>query len=375
MELQDIMLGDVWVCSGQSNMEHPVAGYSNQPVENSLDYILESGEYPGIRVFTVEKIAAVTPQEEVKGKWEKPAVGTTPHFSATAWFFARTLNRTLGIPIGIIHTSWGGATIETWLDRETLQKYPHFNPASIDMAAKKPQYRQTMLYNSMLYPLRHLCVKGFTWFQGESNVHGYKVYRSLFEDLVKKWRGLFQHAEKAPFYFVQLSPYGSGQKDRTAFLREAQTACLSIPYTGMAVTMDIGNRMIVHLAKKETVGRRLAYQALAKTYGMDIPCDGPTFKKAEIEGNKMLLTFDHADGGLCPLYTPLEGFEIAGEDGKFYPATARVRFEDQLTVWAAEVKQPKYVRYGFRNFIEGTLYNAFHLPAVPFRTDHFDPVK
>ena len=375
--LRNIMLGDVWICSGQSNMEMNMRGFTGQPVENALNFILESEKFTDIRMFTMKMVAATTPQEDIPGKWAQASVENTPRFSATAWFFAKTLNEALGIPIGIIHTSWGGSTVETWMSRSNIEKYPHFKPEDIKENPKVPYQTPTMLYNAMIYPLRHLTAKGFAWYQGESNIKNYQQYPALFADMVKEWRGLFQHMEDAPFYFVQISPfsYGDSRKTHSAYLREAQTECLEVPHTGMAVTMDIGEEFIIHPPKKEIVGQRLAYQALAKTYNKPIPCDGPVLKEAKAEEGKMLLEFDHADGGLCPIRTNLEGFEIAGENGKFVPAQARVKFGKRMEVWSDKVKQPKYVRYGFRNYTKGTLYNAYHLPAASFRTDDFAPEK
>lgn len=378
--LHNLLLGDVWICSGQSNMEMVLRGFTGQPVENSLNFILESNHYPNIRMFTVKRVPAISPQMEIGGKWEQSSMDCSPDFSAVAYFYAKTLNEVLGIPIGIVHTSWGGANIETWMSGNTLKKYSSFNEKSIKLDTPYPQQMPTLLFNGMIYPLKNMSVKGFVWYQGESNIGNYEQYTSLFADMVKEWRGLFPQAEQAPFYFAQIAPfqYDGWSKDNSAFLREAQAKCLSVvPHTGMAVTLDIGELTCIHPSKKEEVGQRLAYQALAKTYHKTaFPCDGPVLKTAVTQNGKMVLSFDNAEIGLYPMHTNLEGFELAAEDGVFVPAKAMVsNFGNTMEVWSDELSNPKYVRYGFRNYVKASLFNAYYLPAGSFRTDDFKVQK
>ena len=379
LTVRNIMLGDVWICSGQSNMEMNFAEFTGQPVENSLRTVIESPKYNKIRMYTVAKSLSDTLSESVKeGKqWEMPSFENTPGFSAAAYFFAKTLYEILDIPIGIIQSSAGGSSIEQWLDhsKENLKKYPHFKALDRKADSTSVKWFQTStLYNGMMYPLRKISFKGFTMYHGEANYYNCELYADMFTDLIRQWRDLFKHPD-APFYFVQVAPYGyrAPKSDRGGFLREAQAKALALPNTGMVVTMDIGSTC-VHPPQKEILGQRLAYQALAKTYHLNIPCDGPTLNKYTIEGDKFILIFDHAEGGLCPLGN-VEGFELAGTDGKFYPAKTHVKYGKKVEVMCKEVQEPKYIRYAYKNMIEGTLFNAYHLPAAPFRTDTFKPME
>lgn len=372
--LQNILLGDVWVCSGQSNTEMPVKGFTGQPVENALDAIVESQKYPSIHVYTATQTPALTAQEDVAGQWEQASVSTTGDFSAIGYFFAKTLQDVLNIPIGIVHFSWGGSSIETWMSKDQLQKYPHLDLSHIEIHPHVPQQIPTLLYNGMLLPLANYTVKGFIWYQGESNIPTYQHYTSLFSDLVSEWRDLFAGGEELPFYFVQIAPfqYDDPMKRESAFLREAQMKCLeAVPNTGMAVTLDAGELQCIHPANKEIVGKRLAYQALHKTYQYQkIPCDGPVLGEIEMLEDKLIVHFKNAEHGLYPMFVELEGFEIAGEDKNFVPAKAVVtNFWNKLEVSSEEVEKPRYVRYGFRNYVKGSLYNAYGLPAGSFRSD------
>lgn len=283
--LHNILLGDVWVCSGQSNTEMPVKGFTGQPVENSLDVIIESESYPTIHMYTAKQTPALTPQEDVAGHWEQASASTTGDFSAIGYFYAKTLQDVLKIPIGIVHFSWGGASIETWMSENKLKKYGHIDLSNIEIHPHAPQQIPTLLFNGMLSPLANYSVKGFIWYQGETNIPTYQYYTSLFADLVSEWRALFANGEELPFYFVQIAPfqYDGSQKRESAFLREAQMKCLEVvPNTGMAVTLDVGELQCIHPAKKEIVGKRLAYQALNKTYNFkNIPCDGPVLGDIE----------------------------------------------------------------------------------------------
>lgn len=372
--LQNIFLGDVWICSGQSNTEMPVKGFTGQPVENSIDAIIESQSYPSIHMYTAKQTPALTPQEDVAGQWEQASVSTTGDFSAIGYFFAKTLQDVLKIPIGIVHFSWGGSSIETWMSKENLKKYDHIDLSNIEIHPQVPQQIPTLLYNGMLLPVVNYSVKGFIWYQGESNIPVYQHYTSLFTDLVSEWRDLFGGGEELPFYFVQIAPfqYDDPMKRESAYLREAQMKCLdAVPNTGMAVTLDAGELQCIHPAKKEIVGKRLAYQALNKAYNYEnIPCDGPVMSDIEIKEDKLIVSFKNAEHGLYPMFVELEGFEVAGEDKKYFPAKAVVtNFWNKIEVSSIEVERPRYVRYGFRNYVKGSLYNAYGLPAGSFRSD------
>ena len=374
--LENILLGEVWICSGQSNMEMPLKGFSGQPVKNSLHDIVESQQYPQIRMYTAKQTPALSPQSDVVGSWEQSSITHAPQFSAVGYYYAKALHQALHVPIGMIHVSWGGASIESWMGKETLRMYPEINLDAVTLNTPLPQQTPTLLYNGMLRPVSNFTVRGFIWYQGETNIPNYKKYVSLFPTMVNEWRKLFKGGEKMPFYYVQIAPYqyGGNDKAESAFLRESQLRCASIiPNSGMAVTMDKGEEKCIHPAEKEIVGERLAYQALAKTYQFkNLPCDGPVFQSLKKENNKLLLTFDHAEMGLYPMYVELPGFEVAGEDGTFYPAKAIVnQYGPTLELSSDQIKTPVYVRYGFKNFLQGSLFNGNGLPASSFRTDDF----
>ena len=372
--LTNILLGDVWVCSGQSNMEMPVKGLMGQPVKNSLDAIIESESFPQIHMYTAKQVPALSPQDDVPGEWAQASIETTGDFSAVGYFYAKALHQVTKIPIGMVHFSWGGASIETWMSKNALNKYEHVDLDNIEIHPSVPQQIPTLLYNGMLMPLTNFTVKGFIWYQGETNIPNYHQYTSLFSDLVYEWRALFNGGEEMPFYYVQIAPfqYDGPDKRESAFLREAQLKCLDVvPNTGMAVTMDKGELECIHPSEKEIVGKRLAYQALAKTYGYEsFSCDGPLVDNVEEKEGKLLVRFKNADLGLYPMFKNLEGFELAGENKEFYPAKAVVpNFGNVLEVSSDDVPSPKYVRYGFRNYLTGSLYNGEGLPASSFRTD------
>ena len=375
IELKNILIGDVWVCSGQSNMEMPIEGLTGQPVNNSLDAIINSQQYSDIRMFTGLKTPALSPQTDITGNWENASVQTTGKFSAVGYFYALELYKILRIPIGLIHISWGGSSIETWMSKETLKMYPDINLENLSLDAQYPQQVPTFLYNGMLKPISNYTIQGFIWYQGESNISNYQQYAKLFPDMVKEWRSLFGKTD-LPFYYVQIAPYiyeGENLPD-CAYMREVQLKCSrEIPYSGMAVTMDCGELKCIHPAAKEEVGKRLAYQSLAKTYQINnLPCDGPVLNTVTIRDNKVILDFINADLGLCPMHTSLSGFEIAGEDGVFMPAEAIIPdYGNKIEVWSELLKKPMYIRYCFKNYAKGSFFNGYGLPASSFRTDSF----
>lgn len=376
LTLNNILLGDVWICSGQSNMEMPLKGFTGQPVKESLKFITESQGYPEVRMYTGKQTASLSEESDNQGSWEQASIQNAPQFSAIGYFYAKELYDVLKTPIGMIHVSWGGASIESWMSEETLKMYPNVNLNDRRVDAPYPQQVPTLLYNGMLRPISNYTIKGFIWYQGESNIGNYKEYASLFSDMVKEWRNLFEAGEKLPFYYVQIAPFQYENPENTgcALLRESQLKCLSlIPNSGMAVTMDKGELTCIHPSEKEIVGQRLAYQALRKTYGFNqLPCDGPTFKSMKLQDKKLIVTFDNAEMGLYPMYVELPGFEVAGNDDKFYPAKAVVnQFGNTMEVWSDQVEAPEYLRYAFKNYIQGSLYNGSGLPASSFRTDTF----
>lgn len=368
--MKNILIGEVWFCSGQSNMEMPVKGYSNQPVIGSNEAILNSTN-DKIRFLNTSRTVSLSKLYEVKGEWKEASPATTGNFSATAYFFARKIHSVLGVPVGIIQSAWGASAIESWMDAESLAAFKNkIIPDTIPV--KEPQRVPTIMYNSMLHPYIGYTIKGVLWYQGESNRDNANEYLSLFTSMIKSWREQWNQGD-FPFYFVQIAPFEPG-KVNAAFLREAQFKTMqSVKNSGMAVTMDIGDQNIIHPSKKEEVGNRLAYWALAKDYHINgIAYSGPVYQKMEkVADNKILLTFDYCDEGLTSFGKPLTDFEIAGEDKIFYPAEAKINNDKKgtLLAWSNSVKDPVSVRYAFKNWAIGSLYNTQGLSASSFRTD------
>ena len=378
LTLRDVLIGEVWLCSGQSNMEMPMRGFPNQPVEGSADAIIRAKAATPIRVCTVQRATARTPQEECTAQWQQNTPEAVAATSATAYYFARYLQEVLEVPVGIIVTCWGGTPVEAWMDRETMTGFREFDLSFLDGTGKidQPQNKPCGLYNAMIAPLVPYTVKGFLWYQGEANRWKPDQYRALMPAFVKMLRERWAQGE-LPFYYVQIAPYRYENSDEagSALLREAQLLNLQdIPSSGMAVTMDIGNENCIHPAQKEQVGTRLAWLALSKTYGMKgIDAEGPVLEKMEVSGNKACLTFRTGREGLAPLGDTLTGFEIAGADRIFHPATARIRKGNgRLIVSSEAVAEPVAVRYAFHNYAEATLFNSSGIPASSFRTDDWE---
>lgn len=380
--LSDILIGEVWICSGQSNMEMRVMGSSSQPVENSLETLLNAGNYRDrIRFITVPRIKDIARREDFEGKkWEVSAPETTIDCSATAYFFAKQLTESLQLPVGLVINSWGGSRIEAWMDEQTLSTVK-----GVDMeAAKSPKRnfnsRLQCLFDSMLWPVKNYTARGFLWYQGEANKGSYQFYAPMKTAMVQLWRNLWE-APDMPFYCVQIAPYqyeGSRNTD-AALLREAQVEAMkTIPNSGIVPTTDIGEEFCIHPAKKKEVGLRLATLALTKTYGVRrLPSTGPMMTKVDYADSKAIVTFNNAPAGLIPILSQLEGFEIAGADKKFHPAKAKVIGRtNTVEVWSEGVPQPVAVRYAFRNYTGNiTLRNTFGLSTFPFRTDKWNDVK
>jgi sialate O-acetylesterase len=298
---------------------------------------------------------------------------TTGNFSATAYFFARKLQSVLGIPVGIIQSAWGASTIESWMDKESLLAFPDKKIPSV-LPEKEPNRTPTLMYNSMLHPYIGFTVKGVLWYQGEANRENANEYQSLFTTMISSWRKQWQQGD-FPFYFVQIAPFEPG-KWNAAYLREAQLLTMkSVKNTGMAVTMDIGEQTVIHPSQKEMVGTRLAYWALSKDYHQEgLAFSGPVYREMQVtENGRINLRFDYAEQGLTSFGKPLDNFEIAGADSVFYPAKALIHqsIPQCVTVWNENVKNPVAVRYAFKSWSEGRLFNTAGLPASSFRTDHW----
>ncbi|MGA9639246.1 sialate O-acetylesterase [Flavobacterium sp.] len=370
--LEDVLLGEVWLCSGQSNMEMPLRGFQRQPVYGSNDFILKSTNSQ-LRFFEVKRQLALTPQEKLAGgEWQISSPATAPDCSAVAYFYGKMLQETLHVPVGLITSSWGGTVAQAWTSPETLKN--NFPEIGLNANTKENlnQNTPTALYNGMIHPLIPFGIKGVIWYQGEGNRSKPEQYATLFPALITNWRTDFKQGD-FPFYFVQIAPFAYSKNENAAFLREAQLkTMLTTKNTGMAVTMDIGEEYSIHPAEKQKVGQRLAYWALAKTYGIKgIQYSGPVYKSMVVQESKVLLSFDYAPSGVFSKDKKLEGFQIAGEDKIFHPASVKI-VKGQLEVWNDTILKPVAVRYGWVNYIEGSLFNTFGLPASSFRTDTWD---
>ena len=374
--LENILIGEVWFCSGQSNMEMPVKGFYGQPVNGSAETILCATPDVPIRVCTIGKKYSLTALDECTGSWEEHTPRAVAEASAVAYFFAQTLYRSLHIPIGLLITDWGGTPIETWMNRETLDRdfAGEFNMGHLDSGVipeKYPNCSPCMLFNGQVAPLIPFTFKGMIWYQGETNRDRAEQYTRLQTAYVKMMRELFRNPD-APFYFVQIAPYDySMDPDRLCgYFYEAQKATLAlIPHSGMAATVDIGEKKCIHPAKKKEVGQRLAWMALADEYGVrGIEERSPEFVGVEFKGSAATLKSNVGNLGLAPIKTELGGFELAGEDRVFHPATGRVD-GNKVIVCSPEVPDPVAVRYCFRNWCRGSVFNTYGLPVLPYRSD------
>lgn len=372
--LRDILIGEVWLASGQSNMEMPLKGFHNNPIMDANETIAFSGQYPAIRFVTIPKTASFEPMESVKGQWQICNPENAPWFSATGFFFAETLQRALNVPVGIIVSAWGGSRVEGWINREILKTYPDVDLNEEAINQLHPAARPLLMYNGMIHPITNYVVKGFIWYQGESNVGTYKVYPERLNNMVTLWREQWNNPN-LPFYYVEIAPFEYGEGDWAAYLREAQfNAQKIIPRSGMISTNDLVEEYEahnIHPRNKTDVGRRLGYMALNKTYGYErVAAHGPEYRSMEVRDGKVILSFDHAEEGFNRT-DGIQGFEIAAGDGNFLPATAVVR-NGKVEVSREGVQQPIAVRYCFRNFQIGNLAGTRGLPVVPFRTDSFE---
>lgn len=361
--LHHVMIGEVWLCSGQSNMEWtPSSGIDNKEVE------IKNSNQPLIHHISIPKASSDFPQEDVVASWEVCSPETMPGFSAVAYFFARELTERLKIPVGIIHTSWGGSAAEAWTPKSIIDadpeysKWREFFPEDFQWP-----YLPGTTYNAMIHPLAPFRIAGALWYQGESNTGNALVYRRLFPDMITSWRKTWGY--DFPFYFVQIAPFNYGRPLQGALVQEAQRRTLNIvTNAGMAVTTDIGNVQDIHPKNKQDVGKRLAYWALAKNYKVPIEFSGPLYKQMIKEGNKIKILFDHIEGGLEIKGNKQDLYKIAGDNRQFIDA--KVEIEDDGIVFSSElVPDPIAVRYAFSNTGEGNLYNKAGLPASAFRTD------
>jgi sialate O-acetylesterase len=382
IRLENILIGDVWVLSGQSNMVVSVAKSLNPEEE------IKNADYPGIRLLRIPNRASLNPVEDVDStEWKVCTPENIPGFSGVGYFFGRKIHMETGVPIGLIQSAWGGTFAEPWTAEDCLEKYPEIRdqirtlraspgiPADKDVSSENALVKDNpaQLFNGMIYPLLNLKITGVLWYQGEKNSQRPATYKEVFPNLIHCWRKYWERPD-LPFLYVQLAnwrqPSETPQDHAWSEIREAQLMTLSLPYTGMAVAIDLGEAEDIHPKNKQDVGYRLALNALKIAYGRDIVFQGPLYKSMEIQGDRVILDFDHKGSGLVAKdkYGYLKGFSMAGSDGKFYWARAMIK-DNKVVVYSPEVPSPVEVRYAWaHNPDDANLYNKEGLPASPFRT-------
>jgi sialate O-acetylesterase len=387
--LGDVLVGEVWLCSGQSNMQWSVAQ------ANDGDLEAQSANYPKIRLISVPNVGTQEPQDDFKGSWEVCTPQTVGQFSAVGYFFGRQLYQTLGVPIGLIDDSWGGSACEAWVRRDLLASDPRYEALldrwkkieSGDQAATAKNAkgmlagnaRPANIYNGVLKPTIGYGMRGAIWYQGESNASRAYQYRHLFPLMIQSWRDEWKIGDFS-FYWVQLADFRAEKPEPAesdwAELREAQTMTMSrLPNTGEAVIIDLGEAQDIHPRNKQDVAKRLARWALARDYGIKVPYQSPTFKAMEKQGSKIVVTFDHVGAGLKPFDVAMpSGFAVAGDNHKFVWASAKVVGKDKVEVSSDQVSDPVAVRYAWADNPVCNLYSREGLPVTPFRSDDWPGV-
>ncbi|MBZ5859285.1 sialate O-acetylesterase [Flavihumibacter profundi] len=362
--LSDVMIGEVWICSGQSNMEW---SYNNGTSDIATDF--PTAYNKKIRFFQVPKTGAVYPQDDVKANWAICDSNTLKSFSSVGYFFGKKLSNDLDVPIGLINASWGGTAAEPWTPEEVVNHDPMLKGAASKLQSV-PWWPNGpgQTFNGMIYPLTNYNIAGAIWYQGESNTSTNATYQQLFTKMIESWRKAFK--KEIPFYYVQIAPYAYGQKNVGALLQEQQALSMTYPKTGMVVITDLVDSVTnIHPSRKRPVGERLANWALSETYGVSgIAYKSPELISAALSNDKIILRFTNAPNGLIINGNEATGFFVSGEQEAWFPAKAKVE-KDVITVTCPEVKTPYHVRYGFGNTTIGNVSSLEGLPVVPFRTD------
>lgn len=416
IRLENILIGEVWICSGQSNMTFELKK------TNHVQQDVAEATNPMIRLFTVKRVVSETPLEDCSGTWSVCSPSEAEDFSAVGYLFGKALQESLRIPIGLVHVSWGGTAAEGWLPREVLESDSDFvliltrwrkdienyptamkefeeklptalaqwkidsanavaigrAPLRKPTAPRGPGHRDTPTgqYNGMLYPIIPFAMRGVIWYQGEANAARAHQYRKLHPTLITYWRKVWKQGD-FPFYFVQLPNLDrqpEPSKSGWAELREAQLMTLKVENTGMAVTIDVGDPKDLHPTNKRPVGERLALIALSQSYGKSFEFSGPLFKSVTFGKKNTVISFTHTSGGLTTKENAkLIGFTLAGEDKKFVPADATIKGNDVIISYD-KVKKPVSIRYAWADNPKCNLYNKSGLPASPFRTDEWEEV-
>ncbi len=368
IEIKDVLLGEVWLCSGQSNMEWtPSFG-----IDHGEEAIAKA-DHPEIRFFNVVHSTSEYPQKNLMGEWVVCTPETMKRFSAVGYFFGEKVHEELGVPVGLINSSWGGTPAETWTNAGVIEKDAELNEVAnqMDTVPWGPT-EPGLIYNYMIYPFISYKIQGALWYQGEANVGFPGNYEHLLKTMITSWRN--ERGYEFPFYYVQIAPYKYGRPVEGAYLRDSQRNVLSLQNTGMVVVSDIGNIDDIHPRNKIDVGTRLANLALKETYGQGLGLvSGPLYEKLEIEKGKARVHFKNSEGGLKSSEKKLSCFLIAGEDKMFYQADAKID-GNTVVVSSKKVKEPVAVRFAWTNTAEPTLFNSAGLPASTFRTDDWEVI-
>ena len=375
--LNNVMIGEVWICSGQSNMEMLMKGYKAQPVEGATEELLSCND-DGLRLFYGKRMASLEVQQDLKGSWQGASAASVREFSATAYYFGKALRKTLGVPVGLICTAFGGSACEAWMQADWLKAFPKVNQHVTEEDVKKLQQRcPTALYNGQLKPLIGYGIRGAIWYQGEDNVPRYDYYAPLFARMIQGWREEW-HQGDFPFYYCQIAPFAYDETDwalyNSALLREQQAKVETmVPNCRMAVLMDTGIRDVIHPRKKRQAGERLAVLALANTYGVKGLPDFARYKEVTFQNDTAVVSFDRSKEWVYFENGSTSGnFEVAGSDRVFHPATKVWVSRNRVYVVCDDVKQPVAVRYAFKDFVVGDLMHD-GLPVSSFRTDDWEP--
>jgi sialate O-acetylesterase len=364
--LKNVMIGEVWICSGQSNME-----WSADSRINNGDEEIKNANYPNIRLFHVKKMGSENPQNNCFAKWEACTPETMHSFSAIGYFFSRDLHQNLNIPIGIIEVAWGGTPAEVWIRKDLVESDPLMKSCAdrlitYDWWPAKPG----VVYNAMISPLLPYRIAGAIWYQGEGNAESSESYHKLLTTLIQNWRHDF--GTDFPFYFVQIAPFTYGSEAKAPIIREMEMQTLEVPKTGMVVVSDlVDNVKDIHPRNKQDVGKRLANLALTETYGIKgIVSKNPLYKSMSVDKGKAIISFENVTNGLKATGKEITCFEIAGDDQLFKPAKVKID-GNTVVVSSKEVKKPVAVRFSFTNDGIGNLFSTEGLPVAPFRTDRW----
>lgn len=385
--LDNILLGEVWICGGQSNMEMPVCGDATQPAEGSYEALRTVKDYPDIRMFTVPRADTDVPLDSCGGIWHVSTPKNVSRFSAVAYYFGRTLSDFINVPVGLIASSYGGSSIEAWMTEDCIKSIDGVN-IEVAYSGRLPREKPQRLWNAMLCPIKPFTARGFIWYQGEANLDRWFDYAKMQKAMIALWRKAWNKADM-PFYITQIAPFAYGgdpENLRLPLLIEAQwQAANETPHCAVASTTDVGNRDCIHPGKKRQVGERLAWLALANDYGVEgLPAPAPTLYKMERHGeNELLLIFKNVDAVDSFVYydengtLDIGGFEIAGDNQVFYPAKVKKNvWSNKIYLSSPQVPDPVAVRYAFRNYdAKANLHTNYGQPVPPFRTDTWQVLK